>query len=583
MNKVFLITSILILNLILHSQDILPVQYSFIQPNNINTVIANNGILHYDKWTFPGGDAGFLWPAAAFQRLTAIFASGIYIGAKCGPQRELRLAASWFNSHYTAGNIPVIGQVPPQSVCNDTNWWKVYLVNLNDVSLVNGGTRIKSAGGRNYTFNYTSWANWPVSKGAPFVEVNNIPGYQPGWNSDRPGIGNGSHARPEEICFSVYMDYTNCTNDIHSSEISLPGGTLPLGVEIHQITFGYNCVELRNMLFVKWRIINKSLLSWDSTYVSIVNDMDIGFASDDGFGCDTVRNLGFMYNFDNNDEGNYGINPPACGLRFLQSPLRHTGNNIDTARLPYDTLIGYKMTGLSGANLFRGSASVCLGDPDEAVPGYNFMRGKDGCGRDFYNHVNHQPTSFLYSGDACRRIGWIDSFGADKRFIQNSGPLLMNSGDTQIVVLAYVITRDGGNNYQNVCNMQSYSDSALKYYYNDFQSCIPIGINPVSTDVPERFMLYQNYPNPFNPTTKIRFSIPPVGNGRDRFVQITIYDVLGKEISTLINEELSVGTYEVEWDGMNYSSGIYYYVLTVRQAGSSTDEYSKTMKMVLLK
>jgi hypothetical protein len=109
--------------------------------------------------------------------LTADFATGLWIGAKVGSAGNLRLAACFTNSHYTAGNIPLIGQVPPLSVCNDSTW-KVYLVNLNDPSLVNGGTRTKVAGGRTYTFYYSSWAQWPITKGAPYAEINGIPGYQ---------------------------------------------------------------------------------------------------------------------------------------------------------------------------------------------------------------------------------------------------------------------------------------------------------------------------------------------------------------------------------------------------------------------
>jgi hypothetical protein len=161
--------------------------YSFMQANNINSIFYNNGLLNYDKYTFPGGDAGFIWPVSATSRMTADFSSGLWIGAKVGPQRELRLAAALYNTHFTGGNIPVMGQVPPISVCNDTTW-KVYLVNLNDPSLVNGGTRIKVAGGRPYTFYYTSWSNWPIAKGAPYAEINSIPGYQPDWNGDRPSI-----------------------------------------------------------------------------------------------------------------------------------------------------------------------------------------------------------------------------------------------------------------------------------------------------------------------------------------------------------------------------------------------------------
>jgi hypothetical protein len=103
-----------------------------------------------------------------------------------------------------------------------------------------------------------------------------------------------------------------------------------------------------------------------------------------------------------------------------------------------------------------------------------------------------------------------------------------------------------------------------------------IGIQPISNEIPSRFYLHQNYPNPFNPITKIRFDIPTVGNGRDRSLQIKIYDILGREITTLVNEQLKPGTFEVEWDGSNYPSGVYFYKMI-------TDEFTETKKMVLIK
>ncbi|KXK54363.1 MAG: exopolysaccharide biosynthesis protein, partial [Chlorobi bacterium OLB5] len=411
------------------SQSLAPVQSIFMQGNNINSVFRTDGYFNYDKISFPSGNAGFNWPATAPQGMTAVFTSGIWIGAKVGPQRELRLAASFYNTHYSPGNIPVIGQVPPSSVCSDPTW-RGYYVQLTDPSLFNGGTRYKTAGGRQYTFNYDSWANWPVQKGAPYVEVNGIPGYQPAFNGDRPGIGNGMTARPEELLFFVFMDYTNCTNNQHSSELSLPGGTLPIGVEVHQLVFNFNCFPLRDMYFVKYRIINKSGQSWDSTFISFANDPDIGDASDDANGCDTVRNLVYQYNFDNNDQV-YGMNPPALGMKVIQSPIRNTGLNSDTAKLPYDTLIGFRLTGLTGYTFFVGGGNECTGDPDIAEYAYNFMRGKDGCGNIFYNFVTGKPTSFKFSGDACNRTGWFDSSQGDSRGLFNMGPVTMQSGDTQ--------------------------------------------------------------------------------------------------------------------------------------------------------
>ncbi len=558
-----------ILSFNIYSQSLAPAQSIFMQGNNINAVFRTDGYFNYDKATFLNGEAGFIWPVTAPQRMTAVFTSGIYIGAKVGPGRELKLAASFYNSHYSPGNIPVIGQVPPSSVCTDPSW-RGYFVQLTDPGLINGGTRFKNAGGRQYIFNYDSWAAWPVQKGAPYVEVNGIPGYQPDWNGDRPGIGNGMTARPEELLFMVYMDYTDCRDTLHRSELSLPGGTPPLGAEIHQLVFNFNCFPLRDMYFIKYRIINKSALTWDSTWISNVNDHDLGDASDDSYGCDTSRNISFLYNNDNAD-AIYGTNPPAVGSRFLQSPLRFTGNNFDTAKLPYDTLIGYKMTGMSGFNGFLGGGNECTGDPDQAINAYNFMRGKDGCGNNVINWLTNQPTSYRYSGNACTRTGWYDSLPGDKRCISNMGPITMNSGDTQTIAMSYMISRDGGSNLQNVCALQSLSDSALKYYYNDFRTCIPIGIEPISTEIPQKYELLQNYPNPFNPMTKLKFQMPKSG-----FTKLAIYDVTGKEISILVNKNLKPGIYEIDWNAENIPSGVYFYSLI-------SNEFTQTKKMVVLK
>ncbi len=98
-----------------------------------------------------------------------------------------------------------------------------------------------------------------------------------------------------------------------------------------------------------------------------------------------------------------------------------------------------------------------------------------------------------------------------------------------------------------------------------------VGINIINTEIPKAFSLSQNYPNPFNPTTNIKFAIPKAGS-----VKLTIFDMLGKEIETLVNEELHAGTYEYEWNGINLSSGVYFYKLT---AGNSTE----TKKMLMVK
>ena len=92
---------------------------------------------------------------------------------------------------------------------------------------------------------------------------------------------------------------------------------------------------------------------------------------------------------------------------------------------------------------------------------------------------------------------------------------------------------------------------------------------------PKEFSLEQNYPNPFNPTTKIRFTIR--GNVETRHgVSLRIYDILGNEVATLVNEVKEPGYYEVEWDASNFASGVYIYRLT-------SGRFVSTKKMLMLK
>jgi hypothetical protein len=101
-------------------------------------------------------------------------------------------------------------------------------------------------------------------------------------------------------------------------------------------------------------------------------------------------------------------------------------------------------------------------------------------------------------------------------------------------------------------------------------------------EIPIDYALFQNYPNPFNPITKIKFEIPAgqrytIGfQNKAIVVQLKVFDITGREITTLVNEQLTPGTYEATFDGSNFSSGIYFYRL-------KTEDFAETKRMVLLK
>ena len=129
----------------------------------------------------------------------------------------------------------------------------------------------------------------------------------------------------------------------------------------------------------------------------------------------------------------------------------------------------------------------------------------------------------------------------------------------------YAVDVDGDGDI-DVLSASSHDDKIAWY-----ENLSIVGIVTFSNEIPTEFGLIQNYPNPFNPSTKINYQIPEIS-----FVTLKVYDVLGNEIATLVNEEKPIGSYEVEFNAKSLPSGIYFYRL---QAGS----FVETKKMVLMK
>lgn len=98
-----------------------------------------------------------------------------------------------------------------------------------------------------------------------------------------------------------------------------------------------------------------------------------------------------------------------------------------------------------------------------------------------------------------------------------------------------------------------------------------VGNNNNNSEIPRVFKLYNNYPNPFNPATTLKYDVP-----KSSFVQLTIFDILGKEIDKLVNQNQAPGRYEVVWDARNYASGSYFYKF-------ETEYFTDIKKMILIK
>ena len=195
-------------------------------------------------------------------------------------------------------------------------------------------------------------------------------------------------------------------------------------------------------------------------------------------------------------------------------------------------------------------------------------------------YVSIERSSFILK-TTNTGLNWTDMFAVSGYYQQGIGFHNENTGWLGGSGTSYETT-NGGNSWHATLwgqglNKIIFLNDTIGYaagrriykYSND-----PVGINHIGSEIPQRFELKQNYPNPFNPVTKIEFSIPATSEYSN--LHLRIFNSLGGEIATLINETLSPGTYEVEFDGGNLASGLYYYKLEL-------GAFSETKKMVLLR
>jgi hypothetical protein len=195
----------------------------------------------------------------------------------------------------------------------------------------------------------------------------------------------------------------------------------------------------------------------------------------------------------------------------------------------------------------------------------------------FYSGGNYQPyAGVIYQRDATLQpSSWNDK---ERNYYHN---LTNSNGDSLVELSEKMLAFDTDN----------YSDGDYRIIVEVFDESGNFDIdsmdvkfkngNPVKTEDEEgelfAFRLEQNYPNPFNPSTKIKFTIPVILSGVERSITtLKVFDVLGNEVSTLVNEHKPAGEYEIDFDGTGLPSGIYFYKL---KAGS----YVQSRKMVLLK
>lgn len=172
---------------------------------------------------------------------------------------------------------------------------------------------------------------------------------------------------------------------------------------------------------------------------------------------------------------------------------------------------------------------------------------------------HHQGIMFLSNN----QTGWVGGYPGPPPFGNGKTYQTTDAGLTWIPqTWGYNVNR-----FRYINDTIVYAVGKTVYKY----TTEPIGIRPISSEIPKGFLLNQNYPNPFNPKTIINFKIP-----FSNYVKFVIYDALGRELTALVNEKLKPGVYEVSWDASNYPSGIYFYKII-------TENFALSKKMILIK
>lgn len=181
-----------------------------------------------------------------------------------------------------------------------------------------------------------------------------------------------------------------------------------------------------------------------------------------------------------------------------------------------------------------------------------------------YKLVINSTIGNTFGGGVFYDSAYALTFGVNARTINYNGQVYSFRGWTGAGNGAYTSPDSTGNDTSITISLRNPISETARWQQI-------VGINNISTEIPKEWKLYQNYPNPFNPETKITFDVLKNEN-----VRITVFDVLGRNIETIVNENLSPGKYNVTFNASSYSSGVYFYSI-------SSNSFNSIKKMLLIK
>jgi len=370
-----------------------------IDVNRINMVVTNAGSFGLDV---SAGAPGLYYPKG--QPTTMLFAGGLWLGT----EEPTRVTVAEYSMEYGAGRILAPG-IPENPGSADLVVYKMkrWTGDPADSAHIERTPAELAADPTLDPLVHHSWSEYlagAATRGAP-VRIYRLPltiTPAPGDSVDLPG----PDVSGDQMLWSVYND---ADPSLHTNG---SGSTAPLGIEVHQTTFAFDRPgPLGDVVFVRYRIINRGTSAIGPLYSGAWSDPDIGDFTDDLVGSDVARNMGFAYNAGGFDVA-YGTMPPAIGFRVLNAPM-------------------YAFTRYTNGT-----------DPQDADESLNLLRGLNPDGSPIIHPIAQVETRFMFPGDPVTGSGWLDDVALDKRMVVSANLFQILPGDSADLEVAIAIGQD---------------------------------------------------------------------------------------------------------------------------------------------
>jgi hypothetical protein len=397
---------------------------TFINANKILMFVTNHASWGRDLNGYFGNDYGTYYPysdtaliSSDVETRSPYYAGGLWVGAIDSASGDTLVTISEYDDEYAPGPMA------NETYQTDIPEFRVYKL-YGDSQAVNPNQ------------DYLDYIQYAIPQGAPF-KMTGDGGIIPDMKGDQ-------------------MLWSVC-NDADPNRHTLNAGSQPpLGIEIKNTTYAYNTQNpLNEVIFIKLQIYNKGHKTLQNCLFSVWSDPDLGGSDDDLVGCDTVRDLGYVYNATNSDKY-YGSEPPCLGMDLLQSPMIYTGNMADTGKMWNTVFTGYKNVPLYSFNKYINGT-----DPDDHNEAYNYMQGLNRDGSPYI--FDGDTIKFVCSGDPVAGTGELDHNPNDRRFMLTTGPITFRPGDSTEIMAAIIIGQDS-DRLRSISTMKSNDKFAQMIY-----------------------------------------------------------------------------------------------------------------------